>query len=154
MTDKRKTPPIEEKEFIGGAAVVDIGDIRVARGLSRRPYSVCSHRRLVYDRNERRIWCKDCECDVEAFDALVLVTEQYGRALRGLNDREKRIAEAEAAALRTIAAQVIDKVWRTRKMVPVCAECGGGLLPEDFKFGTAGQMSAEFARARRARRRK
>ena len=44
-----KTPPIVEQEYLSGLKVVDIGDLRVARGMSRRPVSTCHHRPLVYD---------------------------------------------------------------------------------------------------------
>ena len=47
--------PIEPQEYLSGPTVVDIGDLRVARGLSRRPFSGCAHHSLVYDNKERRI---------------------------------------------------------------------------------------------------
>ena len=39
MTDERKDPPIIETEYLHGLSVIDIGDARVSRGLSRRPVS-------------------------------------------------------------------------------------------------------------------
>lgn len=83
--------PIIEPGFLGGVKVVTIGDLRVARGLSRRPYSSCSHRALIYDQSERRIWCQDCEKDVDHFAAFIHLVEQYdgapaqmaARAMRG-----------------------------------------------------------------------
>lgn len=61
--------PIEPQDYIYGVKVVQIEDLRVARGLTRRPLSSCAHKKLVYDHNERRIWCSDYETEVEAFDA-------------------------------------------------------------------------------------
>ena len=43
---------------MGGVKVVDIGDVRIARGLTRREFSTCPHKHMVYDQNERRIWLR------------------------------------------------------------------------------------------------
>lgn len=147
MEEKPKTPPIEEKEFLYGVKVVDIGDLRVARGLSRRPYSSCCHYRMVYDGQERRVWCKDCEQDVEAFDAFKLLVENIASEYRKLNRLREEIEEAKEHTLHLIAAKEVEKVWRGRKMAPTCPHCKGGLLPEDFV--NAGRTSAEFERKRR-----
>lgn len=146
MTDD-KDPPIEEPGFIGGVTIIDIGDIRVARGLSRRSHSSCPHARVVYDKAERRIWCKDCERDVEAFDAYTALIEQYDRAYKSIVDREKRLVEAEKFQIRSIAAKKIDEAWRSRNMVPACPHCSHGLFPENFKSGMS-MMSKEYAQAR------
>lgn len=138
VSDK-KDPPIEEQDFLYGVKVVDFGDYRVARGFSRRAYSGCRHHALVYDQNERRIWCKDCERDVETFDAFLGLVEPYARALSNLQDREQKIEEAEKFSIRSIAAKNIDQAWRHRNMVPCCPHCGHGLFPESFKTGCSMQ---------------
>jgi hypothetical protein len=130
-----RDPPIEELGFVGGVTIVDIGDIRVARGLTRRHHASCPHRNLVYDNSERRIWCKDCERDVEAFDAFEQIVSQYSGALSALERREVRLREAETFQVRSLAAKQIDKAWRHRKMVPACPHCKHGLFPENFKHG-------------------
>lgn len=153
MSEKRD-PPIEQQLFVHGPNVVDIGDLRVARGWTRRPVSACLHRHMMYDTNERRIWCQDCEQNVEPFDAFVFLTGYFDTANKALRAREARVRGAEDAALHSLAAKAIDEVWRRRNVVPACPECGGGLLPEDFKFGVQSCVGADFARARRASRRK
>lgn len=144
-----KDPPIVEHEYVSGVTVVDIGDIRVARGLSRRPFSGCGHKKLVYDKNERRIWCKDCERDIEAFDAFEAVASQWFRANEAI---KRRIAEADAAAKHSLisrAAKAADEVWRSRTMVPSCPHCHRGILPEDaLQFG-ATNREMEIARRKR-----
>lgn len=143
-----KDPPIQEVEFTYGPSVIDIGDVRVARGLSRRPYSSCKHRALVYDSQERRIWCKDCEQNIDPFDAFVIVAEQCHGFLESLNRRAKQIAEAEAFTARSRAVKSLDKIWRSRNMAPCCPHCNRGLLPEDMLgVGSAG---VKYERARRA----
>ncbi len=140
--------PIEEPGYIHGVTVVNIGDLRVARGLTRRPAASCRHVRLNYDPRERRIWCKDCEKDVDAFDAFCLLTEQYHLAYERLQDDRQKLTEAQAFNCRTIAAKNIDEAWRKRKLVPACPHCSNGLFPEDFVKGV-GMVGREFALARR-----
>lgn len=43
--------PIEPQDYLYGTKVVQIEDLRVARGMTRRPVSSCRHRKLVYDNN-------------------------------------------------------------------------------------------------------
>lgn len=146
MTDE----PIEEQPYIGGVTVVDIGDLRVARGMTRRPHSSCHHANLVYDDRERRIWCKDCEKDVDAFDAFVGLVRQYDRAYKDINKRIKEVDEASRFQCRLIAAKTIEEAWRSRKMVPACPSCGNGLFPEDFKTRPT-MLGRNFAMARRGK---
>lgn len=146
MADERD-PPIEEPGFIAGVNVVDIGDVRVARGLTRRHHSSCPHHRLMYDDRERRVWCKDCERDVESFDAFKIIVENLDKAIKSVERREKAITEAEQFKLRTLAAKAMDQAWRSTKMVPACPNCGGGLFPEQFKNGVCGMLGRDYAQA-------
>lgn len=151
MATYERDPPIEPQDYIGGVTVIDIGDVRVARGLSRRHHSSCPHRQMVYDQKERRVWCRDCERDVEPFDAFLRLVEGYSAALDKVKNREQVVAEAEAFTIRSIAAKEMDKAWRSRNSVPACPHCGLGLFPEDFKFGpsTLGKDYAQRLAARR-----
>lgn len=143
MTDT----PIEEQGYLSGVKVVDIGDYRVSRGLSRRPFSGCQHHSLVYDQKERRIWCKDCKHDVEAFDAFEGLVKNFHTQTDILRRREEKLEEAENHKVRTVAAKEIDKAWGKQKMVPACPHCGYGLFPEHFKTGMA-MLGKEYAMAR------
>lgn len=140
--------PIEDQNYLSGLTVIDIGDIRVSRGMTRRPVSSCTHRRMAYDPKERRIWCKDCEKDVDAFDAFKNLAEQYHRAHEDLQSQRREINEAAQFQCRSIAAKNIDEAWRKRKMVPACPHCSNGLFPEDFANGV-GLLGRDFAMARR-----
>lgn len=150
MTEKR--PPIVPQDYLSGVKVVDIGDIRVARGLTRRPMSSCPHRQLHYDTAERRIWCADCETDVEPFDAFKILVEHFHDAEQKLERRAQEIAAAEDHALISIAAKEIDKAWRKKKMVPACPHCRAPLFPEDFKNGIKAAYGREYAEAMARRR--
>lgn len=154
MSDERKDPPIEPQTFLGGVNVVDFGDLRVARGFSRRPFSGCHHHRLVYDGSERRVWCQDCERDIDGFDAFRMVAERFHSTREKLDDRERKVAEAEAHNLISLAAKTVDSIWRSRNKVPACPVCGFGLFPEDFKNGRGTQLGRDYGAATRAKHNK
>jgi len=143
--------PIEEQEWRGGVTVVHIEDLRIARGLTRRPKSSCAHLQLVYDPRERRVWCKDCESEVDPFDAFEAMATRLHEHAENVRAREARLREAEEHALVSVASKEMDKAWRSRNMVPACPHCYNGLFPEDFKMSPA-MLSKEYAKARLAKK--
>ena len=146
MVDDRD-PPIEEMNYLSGLTVVDIGDYRVSRGKTRRERSGCNHASVSYDPSERRIWCRDCERDVDPFDAFCLLAENYSSVVDSLDARMERVKEAEGFVLRSIAAKKVDQAWRSRNSVPACPHCHQGLFPEHFKNGMT-TLGIDYARAR------
>ncbi|MDH4566134.1 hypothetical protein E8E95_05535 [Pseudomonas sp. BN414] len=140
--------PIEPQDYLFGMKVVQIEDLRVARGLTRRPASSCRHKKLVYDDKERRIWCSDCESEVEAFDAFVGLCEVFSAGVSDLNRRRRELAEAEKFALRSRAAKVMDEAWRSTSMAPLCPHCDAAILPEDVVGGVS-MASKKLVVARR-----
>lgn len=143
--------PIEPQEYIYGVKVVQIEDLRVARGLTRRPASSCRHKQLVYDHGERRVWCQDCEADIEAFDAFIGIVEVFSAGMNSLNTRRRELVEAESFKIRSRAAKVMDEAWRSTKMAPLCPHCNTAILPEDVVGGVA-KTSKELAVAARKRK--
>jgi len=135
MDDDTCDTPIDEKEYIAGVRVIDIGDFRVSRGMSRRNVSSCPHNRVVYDERERRIWCKDCERNVESFDAFLNLVKYFVKKDNAIKCREFELDALEGFALRSIAAKKIDEAWRKKNTVPCCPHCSQALLPEDIKKG-------------------
>ena len=143
------TKPIEPHDYLYGVKVVDIGDLRVARGMTRRPISTCSHRKLVYDDKERRVWCSDCETEVEPFDAFMGLVERMDGHIKNLKSRERKVREAESFALRSRAAKVMDEAWRSTKMAPLCPHCMVAILPEDVVGGLASTSKSLVIAARK-----
>ncbi|MFG0504112.1 hypothetical protein JQN61_04625 [Pseudomonas putida] len=141
--------PIEPQDWSFGIKVVQIEDIRVARGLTRRPRTTCRHRKLVYDDRERRIWCSDCETEVEAFDAFAGLVEMFSGAQSRINRRAAELAEAEKFQIRTRAAKVMDEAWRSTKTAPLCPHCNNALLPDDVVGGLASASKALVVAARK-----
>jgi len=146
MGDDRD-PPIEPLQYLRGVTVVDFGDVRVARGMTRRPVSTCPHVHLIYDNDERRVWCKDCEHDVDGFDAFRMLAERCDVTIKAIKAREDAVSEAERFQIRSIAAKKMDEAWRHRDMVPACPYCKNGLFPEDFKNGVS-LIGKDFAKGR------
>lgn len=143
--------PIEPMEFSAGVKVVSLADVRVARGQTRVPRQTCRHSNMVYDERERRIWCEDCESDVDVFDAYVRLIECHDSAWKKIERAWKEAKEACDFQLRSRAAKYMDKIWRGRRMVPNCPHCGEGLLPEDV-LRLKSASSAELTRRKRSRK--
>lgn len=144
-----KDPPIEAPGFTCGVNIIDFGELRISRGLSRRPFSMCRHINMVYDSNERRIWCKDCESNVEAFDAFTGLVENIQIAYDRVNKDRELVNEAKSHNLHLLATKNIEKAWRGRTVAIQCPHCRGGLLPEDFLSPYLEGISAEIERKRR-----
>ena len=142
MTDKPITPAPNHK-------VVNINKMRLARGFTKRPYRTCKHMDLTYDTSERRIWCNDCEQNIEAFDVVVTMADHIGNAWAKINRAETEVAEAVSHNIRLIAARAMDKEWQSRSMVPCCPHCSRGLLPDDFRSGARGRVSKKLEVERR-----
>lgn len=145
------TAPIEPGDYLYGVKVVDIGDLRVARGMTRRPMSACRHLRMVYDDKERRVWCSDCESEVEPFDAFKGLVERMDGHIKSINKRLQVVADVEVHALRSRAAKVMDEAWRSTKMAPLCPHCSAPILPEDVARGVAMASKSLVVAARKRR---
>lgn len=143
-----KDPPIEALEYLSGVRIVNIGDVRVARGMSRRHHSSCPHTNMIYDKDERRIWCPDCERDVDPFDGFILLVAGYHHAVTAVQRREEAVGQVEKFKMRSIAAKKLDEAWRSRNMVPCCPHCQNGLMPEDFKHGVS-MLGKDYVAARK-----
>ncbi|WP_458368753.1 hypothetical protein [Pseudomonas mandelii] len=141
--------PIEPQEYLYGVKVVQIEDLRVARGMTRRPASSCQHKKLVYDEKERRVWCSDCEAEVEPFDAFIGIVEVFSGGMSSLQRRRRELDEAEKFQMRSRAAKVMDEAWRSTKMAPLCPHCNTAILPEDVAGGVASTSKALVAAARK-----
>jgi len=141
--------PIDPVDFVHGPKVVDIGDVRVARGKTRVSRQTCAHRHLVYDQAERRVYCTDCEQDVDAFDAFLQLVYQQDSAWRKIRRAWSEVKEAQETTLISRAAKAMDRYWRARKTVPNCPHCNEALLPEDVTGNQLTSSSKELAHKRR-----
>lgn len=137
--------PIVPMEYLYGVKVVDIGDLRVARGMSRRVASACRHLRLAFDTSERRVYCQDCEQDVEPFDAFLQLVERHHH----LEAKAEKLRQDAAHTVISRAAKRIDEAWRSKKTAPCCPHCKSVILPEDVVNGLS-KSNKEWELRRRA----
>lgn len=150
----RKTPPVEPQNYLSGVKVVDIGDLRVARGMSRRPVSTCTHVNQVYDQKERRVWCSDCETDLDPFDAYRSIVENLHTCYERIDRVKAELADATKQNLHLLAARAVEKTLRSRSMIPTCPHCSRGLTADDLKSHGAMSVKLEIARRKGEAKRK
>ena len=75
------------------------------------------------------------------------------RANQKLRVWEEEVKAAVKHNLHLIACKELEKVWRSKRMIPQCPHCKTGLLPEDFA-SIHTRVSAEIERQRRTNKKK
>jgi hypothetical protein len=132
--------------------VVDLAEYRVQLGRTPRHAKTCLHSNLVYSREERRVWCRDCERTINPFDAFAGIVGRFTDLMADVQFRQRKADEAMAATARQRATKALDSIWASNgQMAPCCPHCRRGLLPEDFAGGASAAVSRELERARRRR---
>ena len=150
MDDMPLVPDSDGKPF--SAEVIDLAGIRVEWGRPASFTKRCDHRSLVFNRDERRVWCKDCERTLDGFDAFMVLNAGFTKIVQAANHKLAKAEEALTSTLVRRAAKEIDRTWRS-KLAPMCPHCRQGLLPEDFERGP-GAVSMELLRAKREKDKK
>lgn len=118
--------------------VVNIGDVRITR--QHRTYSrsaECEHLHLTLHENGGVVECDDCKKTLSAYWALTMMAERYGTAFDKVLRGQQRLEEAKAKDISLLAAQKVEKAWRSRSMVPTCPHCHEAIFPQDGFGGSA-----------------
>lgn len=113
--------------------IIQIGEWTVrrqARNTARAP-KACDHTEISLDANGHVVRCVKCGDQLSAFWALEMLSEQYNRALAGLEQERAALAKARETELQLSATRKVEQLWRGRKLAPACPHCGCGILPED-----------------------
>ncbi len=115
------------------AGIVEIGEFRLSRQREHnmRKTGECRHLRLELEDRGDIVRCGDCGAQVSAYWALSMLADEFSRWGDRLESQDKRLREEQDKALHLIAARRIEKLWRGRKMTPLCPHCNRGILPED-----------------------
>jgi hypothetical protein len=152
MTD---TKILKETPIHPTGELIDLAGVRIQRGIPKYNPNQCKHKNILYhcSHSERRIWCSDCERDIEPFDAFMIFARQFEEMISEAQDMRQKAAEALRTTARLRATKVLDKAWSGNVMAVACPHCRGGLLPEDFARGSD-QTSREIEIARRNRKAK
>lgn len=133
--------------------VIDIEDLRIQRQrqFASRPSADCKHKRLILDDEGCIVRCADCDVQLNAYWTLTFFLEHYEQALAKLSAREQRYTEEMQRDLHLIAAQRVERAWRSRTMVPACPHCGEGIDAKD-NFGGTMINKTLYERRRAAKR--
>lgn len=130
--------------------LVEIGDFSLARKNrgGHVPFGTeCQHKHLILDDNGGIVRCADCSAQVSPYWALTMLREEYKRQWERLQAGKRELEAARAKELHLLAAQRVEKAWRSRTKVPTCPHCRRGIFPQDG-FGRA-MIAVEMERRRR-----
>jgi ribosomal protein S27E len=115
--------------------VIDIGDLSLWRKTDSRfiraEKGQCPHRNLVADEEGEILECKQCGKQVSAYWAFMRFIREYENYTDSLKSRAEGVRIREEKGLTLKAAQLIEKAWRSRRMVPACPHCKKAILPTD-----------------------
>lgn len=150
MTDE----PLEICATPFGAQIINLADVCIRFGLPKSKFADrCKHRSIIYNKDDRRVWCSDCERTIDNFDAFMIFTEYFQAMESAAKWKNDKAQEALNATINRRATKVIDRAWSAGNAMAIrCPHCSSGLLPEDFANGVA-QCSREIELARRERKR-
>jgi hypothetical protein len=129
------------------AEVIDLGEYRVERKPHHPFDGSCQHKHMTVDQNGGVITCDDCGKQLDAFMALNLMLDSYGKYWSKLQAQQARLDEQERRQLHLKAAQRVEDAWRRRNTVPTCPHCHEPIFPEDG-FGRSA-VNREIAVRRR-----
>lgn len=129
--------------------LVEIGDFSLARKNrgGYTPIGECAHKHITMDDTGDVVRCADCNTQVSAYWALTMIAEEYTRQWNKLQYSKQALEEAKAKDIHLLAAQCVEKAWRSRSMVPSCPHCHRGIFPQDG-FGK-GMINKEIENRRR-----
>lgn len=129
--------------------LVKIGDFSLARKnrSGYTPIGECAHKHLTLNDTGDVVSCTDCKTQVSPYWALTMLADEYARQWKKLQDGKMALEEAKTKDIHLLAAQVVEKAWRSRSMVPSCPHCHRGIFPQDG-FGK-GMINKDIENRRR-----
>ncbi len=109
--------------------IIQIDSLKLQR-VHKKP---CLHINMSYDPLNEYVGCTDCGIQLQPFKAFMLLVEGYGRAIRDLDARRRRLLELEEYSDLSLlkATRKVDKAWRRKNMLPTCPHCNQAIAPED-----------------------
>lgn len=143
--DQQKQEKIE-------ADVVDLAGVRIQWGVPKNRHDRCEHKRVMYDQQDRRVWCQDCERTIDSFDAPMMMVRHFRSMNSEATHKLRQAREVLGKTARLRATKELDKIWTGNVMAVQCPHCKAGLLPEDFANGASAAWSRELELAERKRR--
>ena len=132
--------------------VISFGEAK----LKRTHGKYCTHDNLTYDPANRIVECRDCERQIDGFDAFMVLVHHHSAAFSKMNAEYRKARELTKARIYTEAARELGRAWSGKNIMAVaCPHCERGLLPEDFlSGGTRFSREWEIANRRRDKEKK
>lgn len=123
--------------------IISLVEVLEVRGYKK----FCPHNRFIIDAEKRRVECKDCGDEVTAFDALEIIAKEgswYRARIEELAKQRKQLLDWQP---HLIAVRELERMWRGRKILPICPRCQRGITAEEL--ANSGRVSMKLETARR-----
>jgi len=112
-----------------------------------KPEMDCAHNSISFDDNGEIVECDDCKKQLSAYWVLTTFAKRHQEATELLAREKHLFIEQSTQAVSLLAAQRVEKAWRSRTMVPMCPHCAEPIYPDDGFGGAC--MGRKFADHRR-----
>lgn len=128
--------------------VIQFGEFALTRNRDRhfQRNGECRHRHVTCDDVGEIVTCDDCGKQVSAYWALGYFSQLWESEMRKVEDAKKALAEDRSKSIHLLAAQKVERVWRSRGMVPACPHCERGILASDGLGSTQVNKAMELRR--------
>ena len=110
---------------------------------SQHPIRKCRHMNIELDDAGEIVRCLDCGEQVSAYWVFKSVLSQINSERIRLGAERKELEETKSRTIHLVAAKRIERLWRGRKMAPLCPHCNRGILPEDGMGSRAINLDVE-----------
>jgi len=107
----------------------------------------CYHQSFVIHEDHGSVECKECGEAVSAFHALCAIAKSETQFRRQWAALRHRYDEMTAYKPWLLAVRKLERIWRGKRMLPRCPQCGRGLEAEEL--AESGCVGLEFEMARR-----
>lgn len=129
-------------------SVIQIGDFALAR--KKKTWlpdkNQCQHMHVTCDDVGEIVTCDDCGKQVSAYWALGYFSQVWEGEMQKIEAAKRTLAAERAKSIHLLAAQKVERAWRSRGMVPSCPHCGRGILASDGLGSTQVNKAIELRR--------
>ena len=132
--------------------IIYIGDYQFSRERYMPRYfrkalkDKCPHYKLALDDNGHHVKCKDCQTQLSAYWVLEEIIEEYNHSIELLRSQQAQFEAERKKEVHLLAAQKVEKAWRSRWGVPTCPHCHKAIFPTDGFGGSMTNKQIELQR--------
>lgn len=143
MNDKQML----DEEITISANVISMSDFSLQRK-PKKPFDSCKHIHMTMDDENHTVECIDCSQPISNYVALKMFIGKWDRLQSRIDRQKTMVSESLEKTLVLRSAQIVEKAWRSKSMVPACPHCHEPIFPTD---GFCGHMiNKRVALSRRA----